>query len=76
VDLDPKNTRAQALLDQLQRGDLEKQSRFNRYVAAVAIAGVALLAIALILLRRRSTKNDPTRESEQSEAEPVAPTSD
>jgi hypothetical protein len=76
VDLDPKNTRAQALLDQLQRGDLEKQSRFNRYVAAVAIAGVALLAIALIQLRRRSTKNDPTRESEQSEAEPVAPTSD
>jgi hypothetical protein len=78
VDLDPRNTRAQSLLDQLQRGDLEKQSRFNRYVAAAAIGGVALLAIVLVVLRRRSTKQSDAPEStERPDAEnPEAESSD
>jgi hypothetical protein len=52
LELDPANSRAQALLDRVQRGDVEKQTQFNRYFAAGTVGLVALVAILFIWLRK------------------------
>lgn len=52
VELDASNTRARSLLERVQRGDVDRESRFNRYVTSGAVGLAAVVAIALILLRR------------------------
>ncbi len=53
LDLDGENTLAKDVLGRMERGELAKKSELNRYGAAGAIGGIALLAIAFIALFRR-----------------------
>jgi len=67
LDLDPNNQRARRLLDRMSRGEADVESRFNRYVAAAAVAGAAILALLFIVLKKRPGPPDATT--------PTAPTS-
>jgi hypothetical protein len=59
IELDRSNERAKSLLARMERGELQSQSRFGRWAAALAIGATALLAIGIILLRRpRSAAKD------------------
>ena len=53
LELDPTNTRARRLIEQMTRGETEVEGRFRRYVAAFVIAFLALAALAVLALRKR-----------------------
>lgn len=87
LELDPENQRAKKALEEIQRGEQQKKEKGDHYLAAGAIGVVALLAIALIALRRGSpephlpekpeTKPAPGTEapSDDGAAESASPTS-
>jgi hypothetical protein len=60
LELDPSNQRARDALARIERGELEKKSTFGRYAAAASIAVIALLAIAVVGLRRGRRAEKPT----------------
>jgi hypothetical protein len=64
VELDPNNARAKEVLARVERGELPDDGK-SRYLAAIAIAVVALIAIAFILLRRRLASDEPKKEKEE-----------
>jgi hypothetical protein len=70
--LDGDNTLAKDVLGRMERGELAKKSELNRYAAAGAIGGIALLAIAFIALFRRG-KPEPADASEGPERAAAEP---
>ena len=52
LELDQGNQRARETLAMIERGETEQKRDHSRYYAALAIAGVAIIAILLIALRR------------------------
>ncbi|MEZ4233416.1 MAG: hypothetical protein R3B89_29820 [Polyangiaceae bacterium] len=54
LELDPDNQRAKRALEEIQRGEQKQKKQSDHYLAAGAIGIVALLAIAVIALRRGS----------------------
>jgi hypothetical protein len=82
LELDPANARARDALQTVELGQLEKQSLVYRYAAAAAIGLVALLAIAVITLRRgrvaaeNGASTGRQAENDQPQAQPAAQASD
>ncbi len=58
LELDAKNERARKVLDRIQRGEIEKETRLYRFIAAGAIGVIALLAMGFIALRRRTGSSE------------------
>lgn len=54
LELNPDNQRARDALAEIQRGEQKKKKKSDRFLAAGVIGAVALLAIAVIALRRGS----------------------
>lgn len=69
IDLDSTNGRAQTVLDRILRGDVARQSAFNRYVGAGAIGVLALVALAIIGLRKPKTTTSTDDDTQQVAAE-------
>ncbi|RYZ02619.1 MAG: hypothetical protein EOO73_31235 [Myxococcales bacterium] len=58
IEQDPQNSRAQAALARFERGE-PKRSESTRYIAAGSILGLALAAIAYLLLRKPKAEPPP-----------------
>jgi tetratricopeptide (TPR) repeat protein len=56
IELDPGNEEARALLGSLEERAVKKQSRTQRYLAAAAIAAVAVIGMAVMALWPRTRK--------------------
>lgn len=69
LELDSDNQRARETLAMIERGESEPKRDHSRYYAALAIAGIAVFAILLILLRRPRILWSP-RDREQTSDEP------
>ncbi len=70
IELDPGNSRAKETLGRLQRGELEKESRFSRHAVAGVIGLAALFAIGFIgLWGRRGRSGSKTEAEPQAETE-------
>ncbi|MGE0322668.1 MAG: hypothetical protein AB7K71_20025 [Polyangiaceae bacterium] len=68
LELNPENKRAKTALEEIQRGEQKQKKKGEHYLAAGAIGIVALLAIAVIALRRGSPE---PRLPEKPEIKPV-----
>ncbi len=66
MELDPENERARGVLERLQRGEVDRAASVYRYLAAGAIALVALVALGFVAARRgrRSNPETPSPEGE------------
>lgn len=76
LELDGGNERARDGLARLERGEVKKQTQFSRYAAAGAIGFVALLAIAVVGLRRGRKSERKAPEPESEKTTPAAPGSE
>lgn len=78
LELDADNRRARALLERMERGEVQKKSRLDRWTAAGAIGAVALFAILLLAMRRggrseADAEGSPRGEGAPPSAPPPAP---